>query len=296
MVALALLLAATPVSVQVDLSRATRERLGQRLEDALRQRLLEEGFELSSPARLTLRIEELHGALRLSATPLGAQPIEREVKPNAEAWRDEVLFEIVLRVVSLAHEAEALLPPSSAPPPPTAVAEEPSPPPEAPAAPEAKEPGLRFGAGVRAGVAFRFSDFDPTFAFHGTVAGYFLEPVVVAGVTLAPGPGLFVTEVPVSGGLRIPLRLRPALTLTGEVLIGARFHLYGASAVDAGGVRVDTILSVGVNTLFHLGALRLGFRLGVEGAAVGRREHVLGDELLWARGPVALLLQLVVER
>ena len=68
LVAVFLLLAATPISLTVDLSKNTTTRLGPRVRALIEERLLEEGFSIEPGARLRLIVEELHGTLRPSAT------------------------------------------------------------------------------------------------------------------------------------------------------------------------------------------------------------------------------------
>ncbi|MFT3707116.1 MAG: hypothetical protein QM817_05545 [Archangium sp.] len=294
---LALILAATPVSLQIELSRPTKDRVGQKLEDAVKQRLAEEGFELSSPAKIILRIEELHGTIKLTTAAIGADPHEGEVSLDGDAWREEVLFEIAQRLAAMAHTAEAELKPATpstpAEPREETPAEEAPPPP--PAAPADTTSSFRVGAGFRAGVAFRFPAVDPTFAMHGVIAGNFLEPMVLVGLTLSPGPGLFATEVPIAAGLRVPIHVGDRFTITPEALLGARVHLFGPSALDpAGGARVDLLGGLGVSALVSFGGLRVGLRLGLLLSV--EREHVSGADTLWSRGPASFTVQAIIER
>jgi hypothetical protein len=300
-VLLALILTVTPVSLQIELSRPTRERVGQKLQTQLVQRLTEEGFELGSPAKVLLRVDELHGVIKLSAAAVGVEPHEGELALGGEAWREEIELEIAQRLVAMAHVAEAEVP---ATPPRTAVSEtapqaeqpapEEAPPPEPAPPPAAQRDAFRVGAGFRGGVAFRFPAVDPSFAMHGVIAGHLLEPMVLVGLTLAPGPGLFATEIPLAAGLRVPFTFG-RFTLTPEVLLGARLHLFGPSALDpAGGARVDLLGGFGVSGLISFGGLRVGLRVGLELSVA--REHLSGADTLWSRGPASLIAQLVIER
>jgi hypothetical protein len=172
--------------------------------------------------------------------------------------------------------------------------DEPAAPPvaESPAPPA--ERGPRLGAGVRAGVALRFPSVDPSFAVTGVLAGYALQPLVLGGVTLSPGPGVFATEVPLAAGLQLPLTVG-RFVLVPEALLGARLHFYGASSLDDGGARVDLLGGLAMSAfLTVLQTLRLGLRVGVELSTA--REHRAGSDLLWSRGPAALTLHVVAER
>ena len=107
-VAALLLLAATPVSLTVDLSRNTTARLGPRVRELIEERLAEEGFPVESGAKLKLGVEELHGTLRLSAQ-VGDYLAKSELRP-ADEWPAELGFELAQRLAVLAHEAESHLP------------------------------------------------------------------------------------------------------------------------------------------------------------------------------------------
>lgn len=304
---LALLLAATPVSLQLDLSKQTRERIGQRLDQAITERLTQEGFERSSPAKIQLRVEELHGVIKLSASVATKEPLSAEVKATGAEWKDELTFEISQRLCFLAHEAERLVPPprvaTATEPEPEpepgpqepapAVSEEP-PPAEEPTPPPPQEPAMRFSAGVRAGVSLRFPPVDPTFAVHGALAGGVIEPLALVGLTLSPGTGLFATELPLAVGARLPFVLSTAWRLQVEALVGARIHIYGPSSFDEGGVRADFLGLAGATVSRVIEKFRFGLRLGVEVSA--GREHLAGDQRLWLRGPFSLTVQLVIER
>lgn len=306
---LALIIAATPVSLQLDLSKQTKERAGLRLEESIRQRLLEEGFEVRSPAKIQLRVDELHGVFRFSALVVGAlnEPLTAELAPTGNEWRDELMFEIAQRLVSLAHEAEQIVPPPpiiTSPDGPDPLAKpdaEPEGDPYA-AADQAPPPvgasnasTLQVGAGVRAGIAIRFPGLDPTFAFHGVLVTGVVEPIVLTGLTFSPTPFLFVAEIPLLGGIRLRTAPRDApFAVIPEALIGARLHFFGATDFDDGGARVDFMGALGATAAFNLGRVRLGLRLGLELSA--GREHVIGSISVWRRSPVTLSLQLVLER
>lgn len=309
---LALTLAATPVSLQLDLSKQTREKAGVRLEETIRQRLIEDGFELSSPAKIVLRVDELHGVFRLTAVITNREPVTREVALTGNEWRDELALEIAQRLVALAHEVEP--PPKkkmvydfsensdeSTPPDPPDPEPKPEDDPIA-AADQAPLPvghsrgsTLQVGAGLRVGIGIRFPGFDPAFAFHGVLVTGVVEPIVLTGLTLAPNPFLFVAEIPVLAGVRLRTAPRNApFAVMPEALIGARVHTFGATELDESGVRVDFMGTIGATASFNLGAVRLGLRAGLELSA--GREHFLGSLVIWRRSPVTLSLQLVIER
>jgi hypothetical protein len=291
--ALVLLFATTPVSVQLELSESTRARVGAHVRELIEQRLQEEGFALEPRAALKLRVEELHGALRLTAT-LGAERFTREIVAPKGPWKEELSLELAQRLTVLAHEAETSAPSKPQPKvevaaPPKPVEEEPEPsPPPAP-----KDPPLHLTAGLRVGVLVRPPSVDPTLAFHGSVPGGLIEPVGLMGVTLAQGPGLTAWEVPLALGIRLPIALS-TWRLTPELLIGARLHFYTESAVDTGGARVDFLGMAGLSLLAPVGPFKMGVRLGVDLAA--GREHVLGDQVLWSRGTFGFSAQLHIER
>lgn len=322
---LALALAATPVSLQLDLSRQTRERAGARLEESIRQRLNEEGFELRSPAKIILRVDELHGVFRLSAELPQREPLTRELAPTGQEWRDELALELAQRLVSLAHEAELLLPPVTARTAPPndgaveqawtdpgapdagaviddpgapdagAVTDDPFAAADLPAPAAAPADASRIGAGVRAGVALRFPAVDPSLAFHGVLTLGTVEPELLMGLTIAPGPSLLAFEVPLAVGLRLRFAPRDAVfEVVPEALVGGRAHFYGPSPLDPGGARLDFIAMLGATAQVKLGGLRVGLRAGLEVSAP--RTHLLGAETLWERGPFTLLFQLVIER
>lgn len=292
--ALVLFFAGTSVSVQVDLSDPTRGRIGPHVRELIEQRLREEGFEISPRAPLKLRVEELHGTLRLSAS-LGDERFTREVVAPEGSWKEELSLELAQRLTVLAHEAEASATPKLEAGVQHVVAPEPEPVVEAPAeeTPPPKDPPLHLTAGLRVGVLVRPPSVDPTLAFHGAIPGGLFEPVGLMGVTYAPGPGLTAWEVPLAVGVRLPIALSN-WRLTPELLIGARLHFFTASAVDAGGARVDFLGMAGLSLLAPVGPFKMGVRLGVDLAA--GREHLLGDEVLWSRGTVGFSAQLHVER
>ena len=255
-----LLLAATPVSLHVDLSKNTTARLGPRVRALIEERLLEEGFPVEPGAKLKLDVEELHGILRLSAQA-GEHRGASELRP-AEEWPAELGFEVAQRLAVLAHEAEPYLPQKPA------VEEAPAPP-EQPAEewhekPPPPERSLRVSAGVRVGILVRAPAVDPSLSFHGSVPTGVVEPVVSMGLTVAPGAGLMAWEVPLLGGLRYPIVLS-AWSIVPELLGGGRLHFFGDTSLDpAGGVRLDPLGTLGVTVLHSLGASRLGVRVGLE--------------------------------
>ncbi|MDP1830166.1 MAG: hypothetical protein Q8L48_43280 [Archangium sp.] len=298
MLAALLLLAATPVSLTVDLSRNTTARLGPRVRELIEQRLLEEGFAVEPGGKLKLGVEELHGTLRLSAQA-GEYSATSELRPAIE-WPAELGFELAQRLAVLAHEAEAHVPAK----PVVAVVAEPEPPVDPPVEappvvappvpPPPVERPLRLGAGLRVGILVRGPAVDPTISFHGALPTGVVEPLVSMGLTLGPGPGLTAWEVPLAGGLRIPIVLS-AWTIAPEVLGGGRLHFFGGSALDpAGGVRFDPLGMIGVSVLRAIGAIRGGARVGVE-LSTGR-EHRQGDEVLWGRSGFGFSAMLQVER
>ncbi|MFZ5443466.1 MAG: hypothetical protein ACOZQL_25890 [Myxococcota bacterium] len=286
--ALLVLLSATPVSLQLDLSEATRARIGLRVQQVLEQRLAEEGFELRSGARVKLLVEELHGTLRLTASA-GDFLASSELRPSSDAWRDELALELAMRLSVLAHEAAE----SPAPPPP----ERPAPPPEEPPGPSVppSEPPpterVRVGAAVRLGVIARPPAIDPTFELVGFLRTGTLQPMMVAGLTVAPAPRLTVLEVPLGAGLRLLSPLGAGFSVLAELHGGLRLHLpLGADAVAA----LDAFGSLGIGLLHTLGPLKLGARLSAElGTA---RRQLLGAEVLWGRELVAVGAQLHLER
>jgi hypothetical protein len=279
--ALVLFLAGTPVSVQVDLSDPTRGRIGPHVRELIEQRRREEGFEISP---------------RVSAS-LGDERFTREVVAPEGSWKEELSLELAQRLTVLAHEAEAGATPKLEAAAQSVAEPEPEPEPvaEAPAeeTPPPKDPPLHLTAGLRVGVLLRPPSVDPTLAFHGAIPGGLFEPVGLMGVTYAPGPGVTAWEVPLAVGVRLPIALSN-WRLTPELLIGARLHFFTASAVDAGGARVDFLGMAGLSLLAPVGPFKMGVRLGVDLAA--GREHLLGDEVLWSRGTVGFSAQLHIER
>src|SRR4051812_41440406 len=108
MILVSLLLAITPVSLTVDLSKSTTARLGPRVRESIEARLLEEGFAVEPGAKVKLSVEELHGTLKLSAQA-GEYAATSELKPALE-WPAELGLELAQRLAVLAHEAEAHVP------------------------------------------------------------------------------------------------------------------------------------------------------------------------------------------
>ena len=286
---LLLVLALTPVSLSVDLSRDTQARLGSRVRELIEARLLEEGFPVESGAKLKLGVEELHGTLRLWVKA-GRREAERELKP-ADEWPAELGFELAQRLAVLAHEAEGWVPEAE---PPRAVAEEGMPSPR-PSPPRGEGERSRLGAGVRVGVVMRPPSFDPTIAFHGTVpTGTPLEPIVSVGLVYAPGRGLTAWELPLLAGVRWAIVFKE-LSIVPELLGGGRLHLFGPSPLDsAGGARFDLMGQLGVSILRSFGPVRLGLRLGFELSPA--REHLEGEDILWSRGGFGTSAMLVLER
>ncbi len=274
--AVLVLLAVTPVSLSVDLSRDTTARLGPRVRTLMVERLEEEGFTVEPGSKLKLRVEELHGTLRLSAQA-GGYSADSELRPSLE-WPAELGFELAQRLAVLAHEAEAHVP-APAPVVEAPPAPEPEPPPQ--------EKQVRLGAGLRLGILVRADAVDPTLAFHGSFPTGVVEPVVTMGLVFAPGPGLTAWELPVTAGLRVPIILG-AWTLSPELLGGGRLHLFSE------GVRIDPLLMLGLSLLRSLGALKLGARLGLDVSTA--REHREGDLVLWSRGGFAFSAMLQLER
>lgn len=298
MVLALLILSATPVSLSVDLSQSTTARLGPRVRTLIEERLLEEGFSVEPVAKLKLRVEELHGTLRLTAQA-GEHTSSSELRPALE-WPAELGFELAQRLAVLAHEAEAHVPVPQPKPEPQESRGAPLPPSEVeepvpePAREEPKpEPRLRLTAGVRLGILIRAPSVDPTLMFVGGLPGA-VEPTVAMGVVFAPGPGLTAWELPVLGGLRVPIKLGD-WTLAPELLGGGRLHLYTASSLEQeGGARFDPLGTLGVSVLHVVGTLKLGARVGVELSTA--REHREGDLILWSRGGFAVSAMIQLER
>ena len=298
MISIVLLLAATPVSLTVDLSRNTTARLGPRVRELIEERLAEEGFVVASTAKLRLGVEELHGTLRLSAQ-VGDYSANSELRPAIE-WPAELGFELAQRLAVLAHEAEAHVPVKPPPPvvedpaPPAPVEAEPPPPMEEKPGPPPAQRGLRLGAGLRIGMVLRAPSVDPAFSFHGAVPGGVVEPLISMGLTFAPGPGLTAWEVPLLAGIRVPIGIS-SWSIVPELLAGGRVHVYSGTSLDPkGGVRLDPLASLGVAVLRALGSLKLGVRLGLE-VSTGR-EHLEGDVVLWSRSAFAFSAMLQLER
>ena len=293
--AVLVVLTATPVSLTVDLSRTTTARLGPRVRALIEQRLEEEGFPVESGAKLKLGVEELHGTLRLSAR-VGEFSATSELRPAIE-WPAELGFELAQRLAVLAHEAELRVPQK---PPPIVEAPTPEPEPEPATTPAPEKPmpalerPLHLGAGVRVGILVRANSVDPTIAFHGALPGGVVEPLISSGLTWAPGPGLSAWEVPLVGGLRIPIVLS-SWAIVPELTAGGRIHFFSGSNLDpTGGVRLDPIGMLAVSVLRAFGALKLGLRLGIEVSSA--REHLQGDKVLWSRSAFAFSAMLQLER
>lgn len=300
------LLGVTPISLEVDLSRPTLDRVGKRLETTMQQRLAEDGFPLSKGAKLKLHVEELHGHFRLSAR-VGDELIERDFTPTGSEWREELTFELSQRVVMLAHEAEplaleleaklaerkALTMEASQPGEP-----QPAPPTEdpLPLKPPPRDDTWRVGAGVRAGVSFRFPDVDFALGFHGAMSGLAVQPTAYFGGVYSPGAGFSVIDVPLTIGLRAPVAIGERFSLTPELLVGPKLHLAWGDTALAEAVRfaVDAFGSLGLMFAMQLGQLRLGLRLAGELSVA--RTHEVNAVTVWSRPPFGLSLQLVLER
>lgn len=291
--AVLLMLAATPVTLSVDLSKSTTARLGPRVRELVEQRLQEEGFAVEPGAKLELRVEELHGKLLLSAQA-GEHISTSELRP-AEEWPAELGFELAQRLAVLAHEAEAYVPKPQAH---VVVEEAPAPLPIEPQeepAPPPPDRGMRVSAGFRLGVVVRAPAVDPMLSFHGALPIGVVEPMISMGLVVAPGPGLLAWEVPFLGGLRVPIALPSSWSLVPELLGGGRLHFFGATSLDpAGGVRVDPMGALGVAVLRQVGQLKLGLRLGIELSTP--REHLEGNAVIWSRGAFAFSAMIQVER
>ena len=156
-----------------------------------------------------------------------------------------------------------------------------------------KAPAFHVTAGLRSGVLIRPPSADPTLSFHGALRGGTFEPLVLMGVTIAPGKTLTVWEVPLAIGFRIPI-VFSAWSLVPEILAGARMHFYTASELDSGGVGADLTGMLGLSLLREIGPFKLGLRVGLDLATP--REHILVDQVLWTRGPVGFSVQLHIER
>lgn len=142
------------------------------------------------------------------------------------------------------------------------------------------------------GILVRSAAVDPSLAFHGSLPGS-VEPAIAMGLTFAPGRGLSAWEVPLLGGIRVPIGIG-SWVLTPELLGGGRVHFYTASDLDSGGVRFDPLGTLAISFFRILGEVKLGVRVGVEVSTA--REHRLGDEILWSRGGFALSTMIQLER
>jgi hypothetical protein len=142
------------------------------------------------------------------------------------------------------------------------------------------------------GILVRANAVDPSLAFHGSLP-FSVEPAFAMGLTFAPGRGLSAWELPLLGGIRVPIPLG-GWTLTPELLGGGRVHFYTASDLDSGGVRFDPLGTLALSFFRTIGPVRLGARVGVEVSTA--REHRLGDEILWSRGGFALSTMIQLER
>jgi hypothetical protein len=151
----------------------------------------------------------------------------------------------------------------------------------------------RVGAGVRAGVSFRFPAVDPSLGFHGAMTGLPVQPMAYFGAVFSPGMGLFALEVPLTVGVRVPIALSERFSLTPELLVGPKLHVFW----EDGGppdLRVDAFGALGLMFAVQLEKLRVGLRLAGELSVA--RTHLLGAQTLWARPPFGLSLHLVLER
>lgn len=279
-------LAITPVSLNLDLSKDTTARLGPRVRQLIEERLSEEGFPVETGAKLKLGVEELHGVLHLWAKG-GGHETESELRP-ANEWPAELGFELAQRLVVLAHEAEALAPVKVKPPEETLASE-----PEPTSPPEPVETHARLSASVRGGVLVRFPSVDPEFMFQGSLPTGIVEPALAMGFVYAHGPGLTAWELPLVAGLRVLIKL-DAWAIVPDLMLGGRLHVFGPTSFDAGGARLDFIAMAGASVLRTVGAVRLGVRLGLELSP--SREHLESDQVLWARDGFGASAMLVVER
>lgn len=289
--AMLMVLATTPVSLEVDLSKDTTARLGPRVRELIEERLSEEGFSVEAGAKLKPGVEELHGVLHLWAK-VGRHEAESELRP-ANVGPAELGFELAQRLAVLAHEAEALVPVKATPPKETSAPEPlaPEPEPTPPSEPVATHAAL--SASVRGGVLVRFPSVDPEFMFQGSLPTGIVEPAIAMGLVYAHGPGLTAWEVPLVAGLRVLIKL-DAWAIVPDLMLGGRVHIFGPTPFDTGGARLDFIAMAGASVLRTVGSVRLGVRLGIELSP--SREHLESDQVLWARDGFGASAMLVIER
>jgi hypothetical protein len=263
------LLAADPTPVRLEYQpKDASARLGDDARDRLVAALAAEGFVLGEPSRLTLRIERVAGGFSLTASA-GVRHNDLVMQP-AEPFGAELVDELGNRLVALAGELLQQLP----------------------RAPERH--GAPLLASVFLGAALRFPAVDPTVQFEGRLALGVVEPLVLAGATLAPGRGLTAWEVPLEAGVRVNIAVG-VWRLVPEVLGGARVHLFAGTAdAPEDGPRVDPVGTVAFLVLAPVGALHVGLRVSGEWSVA--RSHSLGATTLWQRGAPGLGLQVVIER
>lgn len=228
-------LAVTPVSLSIELPSSSRDAMGDALAVVISEKLEAAGLVVEQGAPLHLVVDEVGEVFELSASlnehRLTDQPARTVALP-------EVADRLIALALQLKTEADAMVEP-------TVVTR-----------------GPHLGAGVRVGALARLAPtVAPTLAFTGAAEGYLFEPVFLVGVQTFFTPGVVTWEVPVMGGVRLPIDLG-TWWLAPEVLLGARFGFQpGFSAAFVG--------SAGLNLLRKFGSLRVGARIGAEFAPLG---------------------------
>lgn len=105
------------------------------------------------------------------------------------------------------------------------------------------------------------------------------------GVGGSRGAGIGVIETTLAAGVAYALKF-DRWRLEAAVLVGALLHLWSLDA-STSGVRVSALVNVPLQASFAVTPM-VNIGLRVAPGWSGAREHVSGDTVLWARGPLRL--------
>lgn len=150
---------------------------------------------------------------------------------------------------------------------------------------------LRLGFTAGAGAWIRSGGVDPALTVGAQLARSGLGGRLDVTVVPATRGTVGVTEVLIAGGPRLAWDLGERWSFAASLRAGALLHAYDVDG-STSGLHVDFSADVLVEAGLRLGE-HLGLRAAVgPGFASRQREHLLGEAVLWSRGPLRLGLTL----
>ncbi len=285
--------------------------LGDAAVDVERVHLLTAGLSPALVGRLGLEllrggrgVSTRGGRLALCAVEASAATVE--IRAGLAPRCDDARATMLTRDRAWAAELSAIVEAASTTSPPVASVAEPpvgpmgAPSRDPPRSPERPPVGIardeapavfELALSASAGLWIRGDDVDPTLALGARAGTDRLSgrlDVVLVPATRSP---VGAYDLLLAAGPRIAWSLGDRLELALSVRAGALLHTYDVEGSTAG-THVDFSADAGAELALRLGA-HLRVRAAVEpGFASREREHLLGEAILWARGPFRLGLTL----